>query len=305
QKTPTPVPFSSCIGPSWLLQNRPYSVKQITKNIELISAHNDIQIDKSSPLHLTHPKIGENNTPLVVMLSWLMAKKKHILKYANFYIDQGFDVLSVSITPWQLLWPVKGTQVVAGDVLRFLYLNGCYQQCLLHGFSVGGYLWAEVMVKMSHNQERYQPVIDRIVGHIWDSAVDITEIPVGFPRAVFPNNTVLQATVEKYIRYHMKTFRDAATVHYEVASRTFHSTLLRSPALMLFSKTDPIGTEESNRKAYENWEKLGLKTYVKCWDQSPHVGHFHKHPKEYLAELYAFLDRLGLVAYPEKIQAKL
>lgn len=57
----------------------------------------------------------------------------------------------------------------------------------------------------------------------------------------------------------MKTFRDAATVHYEVASRTFHSTLLRSPALMLFSKTDPIGTEESNRKAYENWEKLGLK----------------------------------------------
>jgi hypothetical protein len=60
-------------------------------------------------------------------------------------------------------------------------------------------------------------------------------------------------------RYHMKTFRDAATVHYEVASQTFHSTLLRSPALMLFSKTDPIGTEESNKKAYENWEKLGLK----------------------------------------------
>lgn len=57
----------------------------------------------------------------------------------------------------------------------------------------------------------------------------------------------------------MKTFHDAATVHYEVASRTFHSTLLRSPALMLFSKTDPIGTEETNKKVYENWEKLGLK----------------------------------------------
>lgn len=65
---------------------------------------------------------------------------------------------------------------------------------------MGGYLWAEVMVKMARDLERYQPVIDRIVGHIWDSAVDITEIPVGFPRAVFPNNTVLQTTVEKYIR---------------------------------------------------------------------------------------------------------
>jgi len=48
-----------------------------------------------------------------------------------------------------------------------------------------------------------------------------------------------------------------------------------------------------------------FQTYVKCWDQSPHVGHFRKYPKEYLAELYAFLDSLGLVAYPEKIQAKL
>jgi hypothetical protein len=57
----------------------------------------------------------------------------------------------------------------------------------------------------------------------------------------------------------MKTFHDAATAHYEVASQTFHSTLLRSPALMLFSKTDPIGTAQSNKKAYENWEKLGLK----------------------------------------------
>jgi hypothetical protein len=57
----------------------------------------------------------------------------------------------------------------------------------------------------------------------------------------------------------MKTFHDAATAHYEVASQRFHSTLLRSPALMLFSKTDPIGTEESNKKAHENWDKLGLK----------------------------------------------
>jgi hypothetical protein len=258
-KTPTPIPFAACAGLTWASIHRHYSVNQITKNIQLISAHNDIQIDKSSPLRLTNPKLGENNAPLVVMLSWLLAKKRHILKYANFYMDQGFDVLCVSITPWQLLWPVKGTQVVAGDILKFLYLNECYQQCLLHGFSVGAYLWAEVMVKMSHDPERYQPVTDRIVGHIWDSAADISDLPVGFPRAVFPNNTVLQATFEKYIRYHMKAFHDTVTAHYEVASQRFHSTLVRSPALLLFSKTDPVGNEESNKKVLKHWEKLGLK----------------------------------------------
>lgn len=74
-----------------------------------------------------------------------------------------------------------------------------------------------------------------------------------------------------YFRYHMKTFHDAATAHYEVASQRFHSTLLRSPALLLFSKTDPIGNEESNKKVNENWEKLGLKVgfcarcTVCCW----------------------------------------
>jgi len=26
-------------------------------------------------------------------------------------MDQGFDVLVAQITPWQLLWPVKGSQV--------------------------------------------------------------------------------------------------------------------------------------------------------------------------------------------------
>jgi hypothetical protein len=124
QKTPAAVPFAACVGLTWASKHRHYSVNQITKNIELISAHNDIQVDKSSPLRLTNPKLGENNAPLVVMLSWLMAKKKHILKYANFYMDQGFDVLSVSITPWQLLWPVKGTQV-RKSILSFKFLYTC------------------------------------------------------------------------------------------------------------------------------------------------------------------------------------
>lgn len=45
------------------------------------------------------------------MLSWLGAKQAHLMKYAILYIDQGFDVVVASITPWQLLWPTKGTQV--------------------------------------------------------------------------------------------------------------------------------------------------------------------------------------------------
>lgn len=45
------------------------------------------------------------------MLPWLMAKPKHIKKYAELYIDQGFDVVTVNVTPWQVIWPKKGSQV--------------------------------------------------------------------------------------------------------------------------------------------------------------------------------------------------
>lgn len=40
-----------------------------------------------------------------------MAKPKHIKKYAELYIDHGYDVMTVNVTPWQVMWPTKGTQV--------------------------------------------------------------------------------------------------------------------------------------------------------------------------------------------------
>lgn len=54
-----------------------------------------------------------DDKPLVVILSWLQAKQKHLSKYAQLYMDQDFDVLVAQITPWQLLWPVKGSQVIS------------------------------------------------------------------------------------------------------------------------------------------------------------------------------------------------
>lgn len=90
-------------------------------------------------------------------------------------------------------------QVVAADILKFLDQNKSYSTMMLHGFSVGGYLWGEVMVQMAHEKERYQHVLDRFAGQVWDSAADITEIHKGVPPAVFPRNKVMANTLRKYI----------------------------------------------------------------------------------------------------------
>lgn len=54
----------------------------------------------------------KRDKPLVVCMTWLMAKRKNILKYTNLYLEQGFDVLNVETSPWAVLWPAKGIQVI-------------------------------------------------------------------------------------------------------------------------------------------------------------------------------------------------
>ncbi|KAF2904537.1 hypothetical protein ILUMI_01638 [Ignelater luminosus] len=278
---------------------RKLSTMQITKNLELISKEN-----KNTQVENLKLSINEDK-PLVILLSWMLAKGKHIYKFADYYVNHGFDVLRISITPWQLLWPSKGTQVVASDILKFLHVNKSYAPLFIHGFSVGGYQWGEVLVQIASDQKCYQHVADRIVGQVWDSAADITEVWFGFPMAVFPKNLVLQNAMKQYMLYHMKTFDKVATCHYVRSSQLFHSDLVKAPALLLISKTDPVGAEKSNLRLKEDWENLGIKVYWKCWDKSPHVSHFHYHRKEYIEQLETFLSNVGLIKGEEKIKAKL
>ncbi|XP_037036088.1 transmembrane protein 53 isoform X3 [Bradysia coprophila] len=280
---------------------RNLAIQEITKNIQLYSGKpRKAGIDPKT-LRLNDPI----DKPLVIMLSWLLAKQKHLSKFAELYIEQGYDVVTVAITPWQLLWPAKGTQVNAADLLKFLENNPMYNPLLLHGFSVGGYMWGECLVHMARDQERYSSILNRISGQIWDSAADITEIPVGVPKALFPTNQALQNALRHYMVYHMKTFHDAATMHYIRSSQMFHSTLVKSPALFLLSKTDPVGAVASNQRVRESWESLGISCSWKCWDQSPHVGHFHKHREEYVETLFNHLRSINMIGFADKLRAKL
>lgn len=136
--------------------------------------------------------------PLVLMMAWLMAKQKHLKKYAEIYTELGFDVMVVQITPWQLLWPTKGTQVVASETLKFLDNNKSYAPIVLHGFSVGAYQFGELMLQMSRDMERYSHILNRIICQIWDSAADIAEIPVGVPKSIFPKNPRMEAALRNY-----------------------------------------------------------------------------------------------------------
>lgn len=277
--------------------SRDLTIQEISRSLQLYSKdRNPIEKDPKTL------RVGNLTKPTVLVFAWLNAKQKHLAKYAKLYTEQGYDVVVTQLTPWQLLWPVKGSQLVAADIVKFLKNNEFKNGLIFHGFSVGGYLWGECLVHILRDLQNYQVVLDRVKGQIWDSAADITEIPEGVPRALFPRNPTLQNALRKYMIYHMKAFHEPATSHYIRSSQMFHTNLLRCPALFLCSKTDPVGTELANGRVRDNWEINGVKCTFKCWDRSPHVGHFQKHPQEYVELVFNHIRQLALTGQNQQQQ---
>lgn len=65
--------------------------------------------------------LSQHDRPLTLLFCWLMAKEKHIRKYAKMYTNMGMDVLKVRVSPFDLLRPTKGSQV--GYILQYFWLQ--------------------------------------------------------------------------------------------------------------------------------------------------------------------------------------
>lgn len=104
----------------------------------------------------------------------------------------------------------------------------------------------------------------------------------------------------------MKTFHEPATSHYIRASQMFHSTLVKKPALLLLSDSDPIGSVSANKVLRQSWESLGMRCEWKCWDKSPHVAHFQRYRDDYINILYGFLQSVNMIQREqEAMQARI
>ncbi|XP_030034997.2 uncharacterized protein LOC115450962 isoform X1 [Manduca sexta] len=275
--------------------------QNINKNIQFIS--NDKVKLKIDPATM---KLNQRmNKPLCIIMNWMLAKPNHVMKYANIYLEQDYDVINVSCSPLQLMWPAKGSQVIAADLLKFLESNEDFGPLVVHGFSVGAYVWAELLVHTTHNKARYQPILDRVAAQIWDSPADVYEIPIGLPSAIFPKNKIMQKTLRAYCIFHMNLFHNVATKHYMRATQVYHNTPCRAPGLFLCSLTDPVGAAKRSKHAHDSWVAMGLKCNWKCWEKSPHVQHYLHHPEEYLTALLCHLDDCGLLHKQEKISMRL
>lgn len=55
------------------------------------------------------------------------------------------------------------------------------------------------MVHMGRDIDRYHHVMQMIQGQVWDSAVELSELTIGVPKAVFPKNDNLERALKNYL----------------------------------------------------------------------------------------------------------
>ncbi|XP_067655586.1 transmembrane protein 53-like [Haliotis asinina] len=231
--------------------------------------------------------------PLVVLVGWMMAKKRHLDKYGNLYLSKGFDVLSVQVPPSKVIQPKKA-QVVMQRVIDILDERSRRDKPLMiHGFSVGGYLCGEMLVTLRDQAARYKNIRDRLMGQIYDSPVDFEGVPRGFAN-VLGFNSLSRAVIKSSIEAYLKLFKEISTKHYIRSSEAFHDNEMRLPSLLLYSRADPIGVAKEIEVVARKWVSKGIPVHLKCWENSPHVSHFHRHPDEYVEAILAFLDEIRI-----------
>ncbi|XP_070553956.1 transmembrane protein 53-like [Ptychodera flava] len=231
--------------------------------------------------------------PLVLLFSWMAAKQKHLEKFAEYYLNRQCDVLSIQISPGQLLFPERGSQVIAENVVEFVQQDNMkHRQLMVHAFSVGAYLYTEVVQKMQSMAKHEVEILQRIACQVYDSPVDVNNVPEGLSKAV-TENPILQFTFRKSIEAYLKMLHNMATRHYNVASKTFFASPVTAPSLFFYSKKDPIGNPATVEKAISSLrDKMGYTVYGKCFEDSLHVSHLYKYPDEYFSTLDSFYNQL-------------
>lgn len=238
---------------------------------------------------------GGREHPLTVVLAWMNARDSHLQRYHDLYLGLGFDVLTVRTLPLQLAFPATGAQVVAQRLLDFLLSHPNYSRLVVHGFSVGGYQFGEVLVRIRKEEARYAQLLPRFKAQVYDSLVDYQGIPRGFPTAL-TKSRVLRKLLEWAIVAQRTLLYPVSTVHWKASSRAFHENLLTCPALMINSRRDQVASVEDNLRVANSWRQRGTEVSFCLFDDSKHVQHMGRYPDRYASEVLRLLRKAQLIA---------
>ncbi|XP_063782761.1 transmembrane protein 53-like [Pseudophryne corroboree] len=231
-----------------------------------------------------------SSRPLLLFLPWLGSKSRSHEKYIQLYFKLGFDVLVAESSLLHFLWPKTGLEY-AGQLVDLLIgeKDLCSRRLYLHAISIGGYLFAQMLVCSSKEQ---RTMLERIYGQVFDSLVigSMEKMATGVARMItFP---LLEPLVIRGTLLYFSLLKAQTADYYERGIQTFWDKPIHCPALFFYCMNDPMSDHATVEKVMQDWEKHGLKVQGKKWEDSVHAGHLRRHTQEYTNTLTSFLHSL-------------
>uniref|UniRef100_A0A8C1F352 Si:dkey-5i3.5 n=2 Tax=Cyprinus carpio TaxID=7962 RepID=A0A8C1F352_CYPCA len=265
---------------------------KISKHITFLA--NDVAGTPTASVSPAHPK------PMLLLLPWLGSRPQAIAKYCEIYFRMGFDVLLVESEVSQFLWP-RWALEYGGRVLELLESERFSQRPLLvHAFSIGAYTFAQMLVHVAKDTQRYQGLTNRIKGHIYDSLVmgSLEHMANGLGETIFPR---MEGLVKSASLLYFRVFKHQTVDYFNSSISVFWNTPLMVPALFFYSENDAMCDYKSLEKMVEFWRSRGQTVEIKKWKESVHAGHLRAHSQDYLSTLEYFVKSLNMVPLKAKM----
>lgn len=235
----------------------------------------------------------EEPRPLLLMLPWLGSRPQSVAKYCDIYFRTGLDVMVVTSEISHFLWPVWGLN--EGQKLLDLLQSERFvsRPLLVHAFSIGAYSFAQLLVHVSRDVQKYESLTKRIKGQVYDSMVagSVEHMATGVGKMMFPR---FESLVKHTALTYFSLFKRQTLEHFEKGVDVFWNTPVTAPTLVFYCKNDAMSDWENIDQLVEHWRNRGMRVTGKKWEESTHAGHLRRHPQEYLSTINTFLSSLDL-----------
>lgn len=246
--------------------------------------------------------VGDTSVPVVLILSWMGAQKKHLRRYTRFYQELGYEVHFVLNGMKTAFFP-PSSRKQAARIGNFIDSLPEDRPVLIHAFSIGTGIYGLLLESLRHETEKLERFREKVVGVVFDSG----------PAPIFPHDVakglhqVWPVLPKGGWERLVGTFFwvTQARKWYGAAEDALRKFQFPSPQMYFYSGDDKVipQLKHSVEEFMDKNKQRGVEVYTKFWDKSQHASHLKVHPDEYMQNLTAFvsrcMERAGLPA-PKK-----
>ncbi|OWF55316.1 hypothetical protein KP79_PYT14669 [Mizuhopecten yessoensis] len=251
------------------------------------------RIIRPSPLPQSHAS-GNVSGTLVLFFGWLGAKSRYLESYFDLYHQENFDILYIPDNVKLFVWPPLVDEF-AKSLMTVITNNDDirrYDNFLVHGVSIGAYVFTCCLMKADKHQAQFSPFVDKIQGVVLDSPTygSFERMRKGVAEGL-AKNRIVKAVIPRLLSVYFYLTWKYTVEFFEKAMHFLEERPLNVPYAMFFSREDPMCDADVIMEMIENWrEKSSVSVITRFWKKSVHAAHLRYHPDDYRETFHHFIS---------------